>query len=55
MEKPVMPNPETMTEAEFDKWLEDEIPEDTSTPEEKEAAWQKFVAIAKEKGIWRED
>lgn len=24
MEKPVMPNPETMTEAEFDKWLEDE-------------------------------
>ena len=64
MEKPVMPNPETMTEAEFDKWLEDEyiweaeqiektlfpdgIPEDTSTPEE-------FVAIAKEKGIWRED
>lgn len=53
MEKPVMPNPETMTEAEFDKWLEDEyiweaeqiektlfpdgIPEDTSTPEEKEA------------------
>lgn len=71
MEKPVMPNPETMTEAEFDKWLEDEyiweaeqiektlfpngIPEDTSTPEEKEAAWQRFVAIAKEKGIWRED
>lgn len=49
MEKPVMPNPETMTDAEFDKWLEDEyiweaeqiektlfpngIPEDTSTPE----------------------
>lgn len=71
MEKPVMPNPETMTEAEFDKWLEDEyiweaeqiektlfpdgIPEDTSTPEEKEAAWQKFVALAKERGIWRED
>lgn len=24
MEKPVMPNPETMTEAEFDKWLEPE-------------------------------
>ena len=33
----------------------DGIPEDTSTPEEKEAAWQEFVARAKEKGIWRED
>jgi hypothetical protein len=33
----------------------DGIPEDTSTPEEKEAAWQEFVAKAKEKGIWRED
>lgn len=28
---------------------------DTSTPEEKEAAWQEFVALAKERGIWRED
>lgn len=65
MEKPIPPNPDTMTDEEFDKWLESEqiekalfpdgIPEDTSTPEEKEAAWQEFVAKAKEKGIWRED
>lgn len=71
MEKPVIPNPETMTEAEFDKWLKDEyiweaeqiektlfpndMPEDTRTPEEKEADWQNFVALAKERGIWRED
>lgn len=67
MEQPIPPNPDTM----IDKWLEaefiweaeemeralfpDGIPEDTSTPEEKEASWQKFVALAKEKGIWRED
>ena len=50
MEKPIPPNPDTMTDEEFDN-----IPEDTSTPEEKEAAWQEFVAKAKEKGIWRED
>lgn len=71
MEKPIPPNPDTMTDEEFDRWLEaefiweseqiekalfpDGIPEDTSTPEEKEAAWQEFVARAKEKGIWRED
>lgn len=71
MEKPVMPNPETMTEAEFDKWLKDEyiweaeqiektlfpngMPEDIRTPEEKKADWQNFVALAKERGIWREN
>ena len=49
MEKPIPPNPDTMTDEEFDKWLEaefiweseqiekalfpDGIPEDTSTPE----------------------
>lgn len=69
MEKPIPPNPDTMTDEEFDKWLEaefiweseqiekalfpDGIPEDTSTPEEKEAAWQEFVAKAKEKAVHR--
>lgn len=49
MEKPIPPNPDTMTDEEFDRWLEaefiweseqiekalfpDGIPEDTSTPE----------------------
>lgn len=50
MEQPIPPNPDTMTDEEFDKWLEaefiweaeemeralfpDGIPEDTSTPED---------------------
>lgn len=71
MERPTLPNPDRMTDEEFDNWLKaefiweaeemerilfpDGIPEDTSTPEEKEASWQKFVALAKERGIWRED
>ena len=61
MEKPIPPNPDTMTDEEFDKWLEaefiweseqiekalfpDGIPEDTSTPEEKEAAWQLCLSV----------
>lgn len=44
MERPIPSNPDHIG-----------IPEDTSTPEEKEASWQKFVALAKERGIWRED
>lgn len=71
MERPTLPNPDHMTDEEFDNWLKaefiweaeemerilfpDGIPEDTSTPEEKEASWQKFVALAKKRGIWRED
>lgn len=43
MEKPIPPNPDTMTDEEFDKWLEAEF------------IWESFVAKAKEKGIWRED
>lgn len=53
MERPIPPNPDHMT---MEKALfPNGIPEDTSTPEEKEASWQKFVALAKERGIWRED
>lgn len=71
MERPMPPNPDHMTDEEFDNWLKaefiweaeemekalfpDGIPEDISTPAEKEASWQQFVALAKERGIWRED
>lgn len=71
MERPMPPNPDHMTDEEFDNWLKaefiweaeemektlfpDGIPEDISTPKEKEASWQQFVALAKERGIWRED
>lgn len=72
MEKPILPNPNNMTDKEFDEWLEAEfiweaeqiekslIPDgiskdDTTTPEEIDNAWKKFVSRAKEKGIWKED
>lgn len=50
MEKPIPPNPDTMTDEEFDKWLEAEF-----IWESEQIAWQEFVAKAKEKDIWRED
>lgn len=44
MEKPIPPNPDTMTDEEFDKWLEAEF------------IWEsEQIEKAKEKGIWRED
>lgn len=72
MEKPILPNPNNMTDKEFDEWLEAEfiweaeqiekslIPggiskDDTTTPEEIDNAWKKFVSREKEKGIWKED
>lgn len=38
MERPMPPNPDHMTDEEFDNWLK-----------------AQFVALAKERGIWRED
>ena len=71
MEKPILPNPNTMTDKELDEWLEaefiweaeqiekslipDGISKDTTKPEEIDNAWRKFVSKAKEKGIWKED
>lgn len=71
MEKPILPNPNTMTDKELDEWLEaefmweaeqiekslipDGISKDTTTPEEIDNAWKKFVSKAKEKGIWKDD